>query len=722
MITTFTDIQHISSTSPNRFKRRLIEGWDGVNCGFLTDSEPAVKMNSDTDRPVELITYLDTGQDQRNLPPLCPSPQAGRTGTRVMASMKRRPSPTEDREPEQQSRTELPGVKPLKMPCENWSRAEFIYYCSDTDSVLFPDLSIKKLSMLLILRTINYIAFTTQTDDHFDSDTKNIIFKQNTKMFLLMESKDDKIKVKMKNQYAFFFFRKKDGSFTKPFGPYFPKDKGKVHSEDLVCAEIQEVGKGLKQYIELYIYTVYSPCMGRKNTEPCMIRLICLSDMLGRRYGIKTYITFSKHYGATGPICKCLPDHTYKKCSFSSKSTDSTYIKNISEPSENLNNKDKDPQSKFLKKNSSRYKKTDSLLPISPNKSNSSVNTRKNEYAHNGFSGQHSYDHQIKNTDGSQDLALNMNTVAEDEDCESKFLKKKSSRYKKTDLFGVMLSNESKTSIIKAKNDDDHNGFSGQHSYNQQTKIIDGDQDLVLNMNTVAEYEDHESKFLMKKSSRYKKTDSLLPMTPNETDIQMEIQDNSKFLLLQRTLYQQTYDQKLELARNLLIRERDRQSWFLMKISSRFKKNKLIYLVKENIPKDLRNVLFQQIHSFNPECTQEPNTFEEFEKKGMETSEEFEKSLRALISEEIHQSVCNSICGTFKSEFLNWWATNLEQSFSTFLNERLSEGINREVTRRFIHNIQQLPYGPIIGCIGDITDPEMCCSDAVTPSPDNPLS
>ncbi|KAL7868963.1 hypothetical protein SRHO_G00103470 [Serrasalmus rhombeus] len=62
-------------------------------------------MNSDLDCAVELIPYVDTGQQQRNLPLLCPSPPAcPRTGTRAMGSVKRSPSPTEDEEPEQQSR------------------------------------------------------------------------------------------------------------------------------------------------------------------------------------------------------------------------------------------------------------------------------------------------------------------------------------------------------------------------------------------------------------------------------------------------------------------------------------------------------------------------------------------------------------------------------------------------------------------------------------------
>ncbi|KAI4884334.1 hypothetical protein NFI96_019146, partial [Prochilodus magdalenae] len=102
LITIFTNKESFSSSSLNRCKRTLTEGWDRTNSGFLTDLEPTVIKNSDIDGPVELITH------RCNLPSSCPGPPPGRTRARFMASLKRSPSPTEDCAPEQQPRKRRP--------------------------------------------------------------------------------------------------------------------------------------------------------------------------------------------------------------------------------------------------------------------------------------------------------------------------------------------------------------------------------------------------------------------------------------------------------------------------------------------------------------------------------------------------------------------------------------------------------------------------------------
>ncbi|KAI4894873.1 hypothetical protein NFI96_032697, partial [Prochilodus magdalenae] len=274
-----------------------------------------------------------------------------------MASLKRSPSPTEDSAPEQQPRKRRPlrekenpaddeadsadgsnsmdstptttdhpdktkngMLKTQREPPDKWKIHEPFHYCNtlipNIYCLMYPDLSDTTQYIYLILKRIINVLFTGYD---LNSGIRKIYIKKHEEMTLLL-SEEHKIKVRKKNQYAFFFFRRKDGTFTKPFGPYFPKDGGNVHSEDLVCTEIQDLGNQLTEYSELYIYTVNSPCKGRKNTEPCMIRLISLSDRLGRDYGIETYVTFSKYYGSTGSVCKCLPYHTYKKCSYGADS------------------------------------------------------------------------------------------------------------------------------------------------------------------------------------------------------------------------------------------------------------------------------------------------------------------------------------------------------------------------------------------------------------------
>lgn len=101
-----------------------------------------------------------------------------------------------------------------------------------------------------------------------------------------------------KRQHALGFFKKKDGSEPRVLGP-FPTDylNGK-HSEDYIIEEIKNMmpNKEINDYSEIWIYTVNSPCIGRKGKCPCMYNLIDLSVKLSQEYGIKMYIGFTKFY------------------------------------------------------------------------------------------------------------------------------------------------------------------------------------------------------------------------------------------------------------------------------------------------------------------------------------------------------------------------------------------------------------------------------------------
>ncbi|XP_036433774.1 uncharacterized protein LOC118812766 [Colossoma macropomum] len=315
-------------------------------------------MNSDTDRPVELITYLDTGQDQRNLPPLCPSPQAGRTGTRVMASMKRRPSPTEDREPEQQSRKRRPhsesenpaddeadsaeGLKSLDstLTCTDhpatmdstqttndhpatvddlltglveirkqskMNKEKWIYYSSNEKAIKYLDLPKSINSVKKILNRNNNIKINNINNNSPNLNVCHDSF--NKDIFLDFIKKVENEEFDKNKQYGFAFLTNTDQTLEWKTGPHVPENN--QHSEDFIVNKIIEIVKRgeITKYSELWIYSLYSPCMGKKDGHPCIILLICLSCFLFKEYNIKTYICFSIYYGFAGPISQLLAHH-----------------------------------------------------------------------------------------------------------------------------------------------------------------------------------------------------------------------------------------------------------------------------------------------------------------------------------------------------------------------------------------------------------------------------
>ncbi|XP_058261581.1 uncharacterized protein LOC131363254 [Hemibagrus wyckioides] len=97
-----------------------------------------------------------------------------------------------------------------------------------------------------------------------------------------------------RRQYAVAYLCKKDGSVLM-IGPFSPRDR---HSEDFIIEEISELLKKneIIHYSKILIYTVNSPCIGRKGEIPCMCKLIDLSVKLSKNYGIKMYIAFSTFY------------------------------------------------------------------------------------------------------------------------------------------------------------------------------------------------------------------------------------------------------------------------------------------------------------------------------------------------------------------------------------------------------------------------------------------
>lgn len=123
-------------------------------------------------------------------------------------------------------------------------------------------------------------------------------------------------------QYAWAVLKKDDGSI-RHFKVEFPYQKGKrnrkkcdsaetKHCEDFLINQIKKVVKKNTKfkYTELFIYSVNTPCLGRKGQNPCMINLTNMSIYLGINYNIKTYIGFSKYY-VCGDLKKQLPYQSF---------------------------------------------------------------------------------------------------------------------------------------------------------------------------------------------------------------------------------------------------------------------------------------------------------------------------------------------------------------------------------------------------------------------------
>ncbi|XP_049328903.1 uncharacterized protein LOC125788972 [Astyanax mexicanus] len=124
-------------------------------------------------------------------------------------------------------------------------------------------------------------------------------------------------------QFAFYFFRKKGGSFIQCSDVFYPKHK--IHSEDFIINEINELINNNKIYkdSELWIYTVNSPCTVRSTNPPCMIQLTHLSLKLYSIYKIKMFVVFKKPF---------IPNFLRKNLPFPSSRTASTQSENNNNP------------------------------------------------------------------------------------------------------------------------------------------------------------------------------------------------------------------------------------------------------------------------------------------------------------------------------------------------------------------------------------------------------
>ncbi|XP_062377492.1 uncharacterized protein LOC134066247 [Sardina pilchardus] len=85
------------------------------------------------------------------------------------------------------------------------------------------------------------------------------------------------------------------------------------HSEELLIgAIIKELEESKAKHEELYIFSTYNPCLGRKGGHPpCMISLIILAINLGKQYKITTRIGFSEFFGPSGDLQNSIPSYAF---------------------------------------------------------------------------------------------------------------------------------------------------------------------------------------------------------------------------------------------------------------------------------------------------------------------------------------------------------------------------------------------------------------------------
>ncbi|XP_073677341.1 uncharacterized protein [Garra rufa] len=92
-------------------------------------------------------------------------------------------------------------------------------------------------------------------------------------------------------------------------GPFKPKNHSNtklpdiIHSEDQCICELTKIINGKEHTIKaIYIFTKYSPCLSRKDHEPCMIQLANFSEEMSYHHNIKVYIVFQDIFGLSGNI------------------------------------------------------------------------------------------------------------------------------------------------------------------------------------------------------------------------------------------------------------------------------------------------------------------------------------------------------------------------------------------------------------------------------------
>ncbi|XDV33419.1 hypothetical protein PO909_003841 [Leuciscus waleckii] len=119
---------------------------------------------------------------------------------------------------------------------------------------------------------------------------------------------------KLKKQFAFVLFRKKDGSLDKSRTEVHYLSDGE-HTEDKIFKLLLEIYyESNCDYSEIYIYSTNSPCLARHSHVPCMIQAFFIAYILHEKHGIKTIIGYHKPWGLSGSCKKNVPSYSIRDC------------------------------------------------------------------------------------------------------------------------------------------------------------------------------------------------------------------------------------------------------------------------------------------------------------------------------------------------------------------------------------------------------------------------
>ncbi|XP_017544292.2 uncharacterized protein LOC108415758 [Pygocentrus nattereri] len=275
------------------------------------DLAPTGLRISDAGRHVEPVHCGNNGQHQGDLQDPHPSPPSGRTGK--TDSRKRTSSfpPAEDGRQEHHSPVKhqrLDSQHAVDYLRKEWleirkvpkvNKKKWVYYCRDKNVIKYLGLtkSIESVRKILDRNNNNSPNSNLCDDRYIRGIILNVI---------------EQVEVPDKNkQYALAFLTDSDQRLQWKITPEIPDQDNHLHSEDFILKEIIErlESGGFTKNSHLYIYSLNSPCIGRKHDHPCIFLLYCLSCVLFKRYEIQTYIGFSIYYGFAGPISGLLANN-----------------------------------------------------------------------------------------------------------------------------------------------------------------------------------------------------------------------------------------------------------------------------------------------------------------------------------------------------------------------------------------------------------------------------
>lgn len=188
----------------------------------------------------------------------------------------------------------------------------------DGDFIIIIDSQIIYRDLFTENKSLEYLSNRIQNMKN-DCDFKPKILEKNhndTFNELLNNlDKDTNNSIKAKEQLAFVFFRRKNGSFDDNRTKVLKLKCLSVgeHTEDKIITLLQEIYQESNcDYSEIYIFSTNNPCMARKDCLPCMIMIFFMALKLNEKHGITIITGYIKHYGLSGSYYNHVPFYPIK--------------------------------------------------------------------------------------------------------------------------------------------------------------------------------------------------------------------------------------------------------------------------------------------------------------------------------------------------------------------------------------------------------------------------